>query len=286
MHCLVVIPLRLGSQRLAKKILKDLIPGRSLAVQSIERVYQSLNEFDNITYVTAIDDELTRKHLEENLSAEVKNDLHIVMTEKNCPSGTDRVYAAYDFLKNKIEAVKNCDDLAIINVQGDMPFVGSRGLQEVVKFYQSQDASYFQKAQVVTMGQKFPDPEHFERPQSVKVLCDINKKALYFSRFPIPFSRRSREELEVVSPMTLWHIGVYGYTRKALIEFCSENPCEYERAEGLEQLRGLYLGFPYHVLETRALKGDSFRGIDTEEDFEWARKRYLEIYGDPKNENN
>ena len=80
--------------------------------------------------------------------------------------------------------------------------------------------------------------------------------ALYFSRSCIPF-RRGISEVK-----TYKHLGIYGYRRKALLDFVRMSPGALEQAEQLEQLRALENGLKIRVVvsETNSI------GVDTPED--------------------
>ena len=101
---------------------------------------------------------------------------------------------------------------------------------------------------------------------SVKIACDTSDKALYFSRFPIPCSRiLDRSALRL-------HVGVYAYTPSSLEKFCRSPISSLEKLEGLEQLRALNEGVPIYCVQVTCNKGESFRGIDTPSDLEWAER--------------
>ena len=91
--------------------------------------------------------------------------------------------------------------------------------------------------------------------------CDIvlNIQALYFSRHPIPYSRQTPAD---VAGACLKHIGLYAYRKTFLKTFCEAGPADIELAEGLEQLRALYLGASIHVVK---VDHESW-GVDTEDD--------------------
>jgi 3-deoxy-manno-octulosonate cytidylyltransferase (CMP-KDO synthetase) len=179
------------------------------------------------------------------------------MTSADHPSGTDRVaevaarpaYAGYD---------------AILNVQGDEPFMEFEALQGA--------------AQMVTR-RGFPlgtaavlaDADALGNPNVVKVVTDDEGRAMYFSRAPIPFLR-DQADAEALRGRILHHVGTYAYRRDALARWVALPPHPLEHIERLEQLRPLAAGIPMGVaVLARAGRG----GIDTEDDLvranaEWA----------------
>jgi len=91
----------------------------------------------------------------------------------------------------------------------------------------------------------------------VKVVTGLDRNALYFSRYPIPYHR--------TGPAVHYkHIGLYVYRRDFLLNYSSLPVGPLEKAEGLEQLRALENGYPIRVVETEY---DSL-GVDTAEDLE------------------
>ncbi|MCH7910330.1 MAG: 3-deoxy-manno-octulosonate cytidylyltransferase, partial [Candidatus Hydrogenedentes bacterium] len=104
------------------------------------------------------------------------------------------------------------------------------------------------------------DPKDINDPNVVKVVCDRNGRALYFSRSPIPS----------VGPVSAYrhHVGLYAFRREFLLEFARMDPTPLEQAESLEQLRVLEHGHAIAVVETQ-YQGI---GVDTPEDLERVRK--------------
>ena len=92
----------------------------------------------------------------------------------------------------------------------------------------------------------------------VKCVIDNNGFALYFSRSKIPFERNE-------NPAPFYgHIGIYGYTREALVKMTTSPQTPLEIAESLEQLRALQMGMKIKT----AIVNEKPVGIDTKEDFE------------------
>ena len=104
-------------------------------------------------------------------------------------------------------------------------------------------------------------------PNNVKVVLQNDKKALYFSRSPIPYYRSAPQEEWIKQHTYFHHIGIYGFKRSTLLEIAQLSRSPLEKAELLEQLRWMEHGFPIHVAHTDK---PSF-GIDTPEDWEKAK---------------
>jgi 3-deoxy-manno-octulosonate cytidylyltransferase (CMP-KDO synthetase) len=171
------------------------------------------------------------------------------MTDKNHPSGTDRIA--------EVAASLNYD--IIVNVQGDEPLIRPEMIDDVITVLTDERAS------IGTLMKKIEDPKEIGDPHVVKVVFDKEHFALYFSRAPIPF-RASHSELQAADYFK--HIGIYSYRREALITFSGLEPGELEQTEKLEQLRALDNGMKIKMKETFF----ETYGVDTPEDLERVEK--------------
>lgn len=170
-----------------------------------------------------------------------------IMTSVDHPSGTDRCLEA--FLKSGSTAD------AILNVQGDEPFVSSRQLEALMTALSAPEVD------IATLAHPVADRRTLENPNAVKVVRDLRGMALYFSRSPIPFDRGGFEGY-------LKHIGLYGFRTPVLQAVARLERTPLERAESLEQLRWIENGYRIAV----ALTDQPTIGIDTLQDLEAAEK--------------
>jgi 3-deoxy-manno-octulosonate cytidylyltransferase (CMP-KDO synthetase) len=245
---LAVIPARLGASRLPRKPLR-LIGGVPLVVRVWEHV-SAMRVADQVVVATD-SDEIAQALRHADATVALTSDAH--------PSGTDRVaevaaqrrYVGFD---------------AVVNVQGDEPFVS--------------DAAVRGAAEVVTSGRfplgtaAAPAPDDvLARPHVVKVVTADDGRALYFSRAPIPWLREP-EDAPVRDRVARQHIGVYAYTRDALASWVALPQHPLERIERLEQLRPLAAGYAMGVAAVSELP---IGGVDTEEDLARANARWLEL---------
>jgi 3-deoxy-manno-octulosonate cytidylyltransferase (CMP-KDO synthetase) len=179
-----------------------------------------------------------------------------VMTSPSHTSGTERV--AEVAAQQRFKGYQT-----IVNVQGDEPFIGKGAVRGA--------------AQLVSSG-RFPlgtaashaSSEILDTPSLVKVVVADDGRAMYFSRAPIPFLR-DRADAAKLAERTLQHIGVYAYSREALMQWVGLPPHPLEEIERLEQLRPLAAGLPIGVAVTNEAPAS---GIDTEEDLERANARW------------
>jgi 3-deoxy-manno-octulosonate cytidylyltransferase (CMP-KDO synthetase) len=224
-----VIPARYGSTRFPGKPLA-LIKGKPMLAWVIEgaRKSRKIGEL-----IVATDDERIGE-VARSLGIEV------VMTDPHLPSGSDRVWAA---VQNRA-----CD--IVVNIQGDEPLLEGQLLDKLVAPFDG-DADL----SMATLG-RTPHPDELAVKTTAKIVLNRRGDAIYFSRFPIPYSRvdapRGKE-------ICLQHIGLYAYRKSFLKEFCAHGPVPLEEAEGLEQLRALYLGARIQVVR---VEHESW-GVDT-----------------------
>jgi 3-deoxy-manno-octulosonate cytidylyltransferase (CMP-KDO synthetase) len=227
-HIVAIIPARYGSTRFPGKPLA-LVGGVTMIERVVRRV-QGAGVVDRI--VVATDD----KRIQEAVLAFGGE---VIMTPVDCRNGTFRCHSA----------MMQLDPLpdAILNVQGDEPFVHPEQLKELVMLICKPDASIATLAHPM----KASDPGR-EDPNRVKVLRDLNGRSLYFSRSPIPHGE---------GPW-LQHVGLYAFTRSALEAVVKLHSSELEERENLEQLRWMSHGWSLDVGTTH----HRTPSVDTPED--------------------
>ena len=243
MRTLAVIPARLGATRLPRKPLR-LLAGVPVIVRVLERV-RALRVADVVVVATDSDEVI---QCVEDAGGEA------IPTARNHPSGTDRI----------AEVVRSAglgEFDAILNVQGDEPFVSGAAVRGAL-------------AQIAERGFSLGTAAARSRrdvladPHAVKVVVADDGAAMYFSRAPIPFLRDDADGAELDSRL-LQHVGVYAYTPDALARWVFLPPHPLERIERLEQLRPLGAGMRMGVA---IVDGPLRAGIDTEADLERANR--------------
>src|ERR1700728_1618794 len=142
-----------------------------------------------------------------------------------------------------------------LNVQGDEPLVRPEQVASLLRVMENPAA---QVGTLMTPAAAIDIPN----PNAVKVVTDLQGRALYFSRSTIPFDRDGS------TPRYFKHLGLYAYRKPALDFFVSQPESSLEKAERLEQLRFMENGIPIYVAETPY---DSV-GVDTEEDLRRVEK--------------
>jgi 3-deoxy-manno-octulosonate cytidylyltransferase (CMP-KDO synthetase) len=232
MNIVGVIPARFGSTRFPGKPLA-MIAGKPL----LQWVIEGAQTAKSLTQVMVATDHPEIQALAKKCGAEV------AMTDPELPSGSDRVCAA----------IKNSKADVVLNIQGDEPLISGALLDSLAAPF-AQDF----ELEMATLGRKL-GPGDLESRQTAKIVLNERGEALYFSRYPIPYSRIDAPAGEAVC---LKHIGIYAFRKKFLERFCSYGPTQLEIAEGLEQLRALYLGARIKVI---SVDHDSW-GVDVPED--------------------
>jgi 3-deoxy-manno-octulosonate cytidylyltransferase (CMP-KDO synthetase) len=230
MKSVAIIPARLASTRLARKMLRE-IAGTPL----VGWVYEAVRQSPLLSEVIIATDS------EEIMEACRNHGWNARMTSSTHRSGTERVHE----VSNSIAAD------VYVNVQGDEPLVRLEQIATLLEVMKDP------AVQVGTV--KTPCPlEDIGNPNVVKVVTAPGGRALYFSRATIPCDR------DKTGPRYFKHLGLYAYRKPALDLFVSQPESTLEKSERLEQLRFLENGIPIYVGETPY---DSV-GVDTEEDLQ------------------
>ena len=224
-----VIPARLQSQRLPRKVLRD-IRGRALVL----RVYDAAKRSAHLGDVLIATDS------EEVAAVCAAHGVPAVVTSPAHPSGTDRVW--------EIAQHRAAD--VYVNIQGDEPLITPGHIERLVTPFLTDPAT-----QVSTLCIRATDDE-LPNPAVNKVVVGVDGHALYFSKYPIPYDRDQRGVTRYK------HIGLYAYRRTALETFHALPPSPLELTERLEQLRFLEHGIRIRVVET----DEPTIGVDTEDD--------------------
>lgn len=241
MKTAIVIPARYASSRLpAKPLLRE--TGKYL----IQHVYERACESNADVAVVATDDQRI-------FDAVRSFGGDVAMTRDDHPSGTDRV----------AEVAEKLDADIIVNLQGDEPMIEPATLDFVARLL-AEDKD----AMMATLAVPITSIEQWRDPNCVKVVCDRQGRALYFSRSPIPFVRDGEPDFS--TGRFLQHLGLYAYRRDFLLKLAKLPPEPLEMTEKLEQLRVLALGYAIQV----GVVPHAHRGVDTPADYQ----RFVEQY--------
>jgi 3-deoxy-manno-octulosonate cytidylyltransferase (CMP-KDO synthetase) len=231
-----------------KKIIA-MIPARYAATRFPAKLMQHLGNksvirhtYDN-TIATELFSEVWVVTDSEIIYNEIKNNGgNVLRSIKTHESGSDRI----------AEAIANMNIDIVVNVQGDEPFVKREPLEKLLNVFKKDTTT-----QVASLMQELIGAIRIADPNNVKVVVDENWNALLFSRSPIPYIR------DATVPVTYYeHIGVYAFTKKALLQFTKWPMTPLEAAEKIECLRYLEHGIGIKMVATQYMGVE----IDTPED--------------------
>ena len=231
MKTVVIIPARFASTR---------FPGKPLArigeKTMIQRVYEQAKKAKGIHDVVVATDDA-------RIADEVKR-FHgnCVMTSASHVSGTDRCAEVLNTLGDDVDAV--------INVQGDEPFIHPEQIEQVLSIL------YKPNVQIASLARKISTQNDASDSSKVKVTFTNEYRALYFSRSTIPFAKNTAEYFI--------HVGIYGFKTKILNQITLLKPSSLELSESLEQLRWLQNGYTIHL----GITPHETVGIDSPEDLD------------------
>jgi 3-deoxy-manno-octulosonate cytidylyltransferase (CMP-KDO synthetase) len=251
LSAVAIVPARLGSQRLPRKMLLA-ETGAPLFVHTVR----------NVERCAALARVVVATDAEEIVELARRHGIDARMTRADHTSGTDRVHEA-------LEALGAREFDVVVNVQGDEPELDAGDLATLVEAFA--DAT----VEAATLCGRFAEPEEALAAQVVKVVRDARGDALYFSRSVVPFRASESTAAYARSDAAPWlevvrrHVGVYAFRPAALARFVALPKGVLERVENLEQLRWLEAGERMRVLDARHVP----LGIDTRADYDAFTRR-------------
>ncbi len=236
----IIIPARYASTRLPGKALIE-IAGKPM----LQWVYEKAQQTQAKKIIIATDDARVEAAAKQFTDA-------VVMTSADHVSGTER-------LQEVASLLQLADDEIVVNVQGDEPLIPPAFIHQVAKA-----CIDFPQADIATLSAPLVTLEDIFNPNLVKVVCDHQSHALYFSRAAIPWQRDAFPH-HYEAQYSAWqrHIGIYAYRVSLLHEFVRWPVAPIEMIERLEQLRALYYGKCIHVTSVDHTPDP---GVDTPED--------------------
>lgn len=208
--------------RVVEQVKKSKLVDRIIVATDDERIYTHVSEFCEVKYTSPL-----------------------------LASGTDRCAAVLrDLAPSDLEEI-------ILNVQGDEPFIQPEQIDLLLQFMIDNPS-----CDIATLVRRIDDTDVLFNPNIVKAVCSSDRKALYFSRHPIPYVRGFEQNEWLQQAVFFKHIGMYAFRSEVLPKISELPVSPLEKAESLEQLRWLENGFSIGVAETEM----ETHGIDTPED--------------------
>jgi 3-deoxy-manno-octulosonate cytidylyltransferase (CMP-KDO synthetase) len=233
LRTLAVIPARLASTRLPRKVLRE-IAGKPMLQWIVEAALAS-PQLDRVVVAT---------DSEEVMAVAARHGWEAMLTSPELQSGSDRVHAVAQQIPSDI----------VVNIQGDEPMLRPAHIAALLAPFTRPGID----AQVTTLWTPCTE-EEIADPNAVKVVLAEDGRALYFSRSTIPYDRDRLGGIVYRK-----HLGLYAYRREALERFAALPPHPLETTERLEQLRLLTHGIPIYVERTPF----TTIGVDTELDLQ------------------
>ena len=222
MNIIGIIPARFGSTRFPGKPLADI-----WGVPMILRVVERAEQCTGLSKVIVATDD-------ERIASVVRSaGKNVIMTSPDHPSGTDRCLEAMEKSEEQADAV--------INIQGDEPFVKVEQLNQLVKAMQDPNT------EIATLAKRIEDPSWLTDPNKVKVVMNDLGEAMYFSRQAIPYIKGVEMDQWLAVQAYYKHLGLYAYKTAVLKRITQLEPSSLERVESLEQLRWLQNGYKIFV---------------------------------------
>ncbi len=230
----VVVPARYGSTRLPGKPLR-MLAGKPM----IQWVYERARRSGAHQVIVATDDERIAQ-VARGFGAEVR------LTASTLASGTDRV------ARVAIDERWGDTDI-VVNVQGDEPLMPEALIDQVAHLLAALPG-----ADIATLAVPLKSVAALLDPNVAKVVTDLQQRALYFSRAPIPWSRDGAPAgaaSQTSHAGARRHLGIYAYRVYALRRIAALAPSEHEGLEQLEQLRALDHGMDIRVADAVVTPG-------------------------------
>ncbi len=246
----LVIPARLASTRLPRKLLL-----RETGKPLIQHTYEAAQKATRPAGICVACDHREIYEAVQAFGGRAE------MTDPNCPSGTDRV----------AEIARRMPEADIfVNLQGDEPEMAGSSIDLAIRLLEENH-----DAVMSTLATPIRSRARLEDPACVKVVFDARRRALYFSRSPVPHPREWDEGLLSADPPHFYqHVGLYAYRRDFLLRLAEMPQAPLEKIEKLEQLRVLHAGYAILV----GVVDEPTVGIDTPADYQafvekWRRGR-------------
>ena len=261
---IIVVPARLDSSRLPRKVLAD-IKGKPMLIRVLEQCKKASGP-SNVILST---DSKELSILASNIG------IQSLITEKSCNSGSERIASVIKELmeitwKEKFSDIDKLDSFfqkklkktLIINVQGDQPFLDPKVITRMYEYFFRRN----QSPEVVTPIYRLKKKD-IHNEAVVKTILNKKKEAIYFSRSPLPFIRDKAKDSWHLHYDYWGHVGIYGYRADILFNWFNYPISALEKCEKLEQLRLIDEGIK---ISTFVVEGD-FISIDTPEQLENVR---------------
>lgn len=237
MTTFIIIPARLESSRLSKKLIQN-IGDKAL----IEHMIVCAKKITDATIIVSTDSKIIQKYA-------LKHNVHVILSTKKFKNGTERCF----YTAKKLQASKR--DI-IVNLQADEFNINPNDIKKLIRVLKLSS-----NINVATLIYETSDKREYTDNNYVKVVVDKELRAITFTRRPITS----------IGDKYLIHLGVYGFTYEFLEMYSKLKECHYEKEESLEQLRMIWNNIPIHCVQ---IKDNKSIGINSAKDLKRAREVY------------
>lgn len=204
--CIIIIPARYKSSRFPGKPLAKIF--NKTMIECVHDKCLMICKKKNI-YV-ATDSKKIKNYL-------IKKKINVIMTSKNCLTGTDRVAEASKKIKSKI----------IINVQGDEPLISSNDIKLIY------EAKKKNPKNVICGYNEINNPLLAKSANVPKIVKNENNELIYISRSKIPGSKSNK-----IVKKYYRQVCIYAFNKKQLSQFYKYGKKSLiEKTEDIELLR-------------------------------------------------
>lgn len=266
MSVVIVIPARFGSSRFPGKPLEK-IGMHTMLEHTCYAALAAAKQLGNTMVIVATEDQRVFNH------AKTISGVTPVMTPDTCPTGSDRVLAAIDALSLQPNVV--------INLQGDAPFTPPEFMTQLAKVLLDHPPYAVATPAVQLTWAELDGLRESKKTtpfSGTTVVMNAEQQALWFSKNIIPAIRGEKKLRQQSSYSPVYqHIGLYGFQLAALRQFVALPESDYERWEGLEQLRLLENGLTIRIEKVNYGDKSPMPGVDTPEDLARIEKMWLNL---------
>jgi 3-deoxy-manno-octulosonate cytidylyltransferase (CMP-KDO synthetase) len=224
MNILAIIPARMGSSRFPGKPLAKIL-GKPM----IGHVYERVNQCDLLTKtVVATCDDVIKEYV-ESIGGEA------VMTSDLHERASDRCAEALGYLEKQDGTQYDI----VVMVQGDEPMTRPEMILEAVTPMVENP-----EILITNLLGDIKTVEEFEDKNCIKVVCDQQSNAIYFSREPIP------TRYNTTNIIMKKQVCIIPFTRNFLFEYTSMDTTPLEIAESVDMMRVLEHGLKVKMVPT------------------------------------
>ena len=172
-----------------------------------------------------------------------------IMTSKNHERASDRAAEALYKIEKSLQEKFDI----VVMLQGDEPMVTPNMINKSLEPFKDKNV------EVVNLYSKITNMDEYEDPNEVKVVLDSYNDAIYFSREPIPSSKKGAKNFDIFK-----QVCVIPFRRKALMDFNDLEETPLEIIESVDMMRIIENGKKVRMVK---IEEDSY-SVDVKSDLD------------------